>query len=130
MTPGTELPLDLCAGIGPLQLGVVLVYLKNFIVVVIDTRNYLICFSDVHCFAQRAALLKSMLNFMKKAIPDMSFADSIRHCELLLILLFLPIECWVFWAILAIFFLNLLFIIICNGRKAFRYEVVIVFFVD
>ncbi|BFZ10773.1 hypothetical protein BsWGS_13813 [Bradybaena similaris] len=32
-----------------------------------------------HCFAQRAALLKSMLNFMKKAIPDISFADSIRH---------------------------------------------------
>ncbi|CAL1528834.1 unnamed protein product [Lymnaea stagnalis] len=32
-----------------------------------------------HCFAQRAALLKSMLNFMKKAIPDLSFAESIRH---------------------------------------------------
>ncbi|XP_035825881.1 E3 ubiquitin-protein ligase HUWE1 isoform X3 [Aplysia californica] len=34
---------------------------------------------NLHCFAQRAALLKSMLNFMKKAIPDLSFADSIRH---------------------------------------------------
>ncbi|RUS89503.1 hypothetical protein EGW08_002736 [Elysia chlorotica] len=33
----------------------------------------------VHCFAQRAALLKSMLNFLKKAIPDLSFAESIRH---------------------------------------------------
>ena len=27
MTPSTELPRDFCAGIGPLQLGVVLVYL-------------------------------------------------------------------------------------------------------
>ncbi|PIK62780.1 putative E3 ubiquitin-protein ligase HUWE1 [Apostichopus japonicus] len=31
------------------------------------------------CFPQRAALLKSMLNFLKKAIPDPAFADSIRH---------------------------------------------------
>ena len=33
-TPSTELPRDFCAGIGPLQLGVVLV-LNSFIVVVI-----------------------------------------------------------------------------------------------
>uniref|UniRef100_A0A4D5RDW1 Putative e3 ubiquitin-protein ligase huwe1 isoform x3 n=1 Tax=Ixodes scapularis TaxID=6945 RepID=A0A4D5RDW1_IXOSC len=33
----------------------------------------------VQCFPQRAALLKSMLNFLKKAIQDPSFADSIRH---------------------------------------------------
>ncbi|XP_071495531.1 E3 ubiquitin-protein ligase HUWE1-like [Diadema antillarum] len=31
------------------------------------------------CFPQRAALLKSMLNFLKKAIQDPSFSDSIRH---------------------------------------------------
>ncbi|KAH9508169.1 E3 ubiquitin-protein ligase huwe1, partial [Bulinus truncatus] len=37
------------------------------------------CIKGKHCFAQRAALLKSMLNFMKKAIPDLSFAESIRH---------------------------------------------------
>ena len=28
---------------------------------------------------QRAALLKSMLNFLKKAIQDPAFSDSIRH---------------------------------------------------
>ncbi|ESO88796.1 hypothetical protein LOTGIDRAFT_125574 [Lottia gigantea] len=33
----------------------------------------------VQCFPQRAALLKSMLNFLKKAIPDRAFAESIRH---------------------------------------------------
>ncbi|XP_064633553.1 E3 ubiquitin-protein ligase HUWE1-like isoform X3 [Lineus longissimus] len=31
------------------------------------------------CFPQRAALLKSMLNFLKKAIPDPAFSESIRH---------------------------------------------------
>ncbi|CAN8005048.1 unnamed protein product, partial [Ixodes pacificus] len=35
--------------------------------------------AGVQCFPQRAALLKSMLNFLKKAIQDPSFADSIRH---------------------------------------------------
>ncbi|XP_071960908.1 E3 ubiquitin-protein ligase HUWE1-like isoform X2 [Antedon mediterranea] len=33
----------------------------------------------LQCFAQRAALFKSMLNFLKKAIPDAAFSDSIRH---------------------------------------------------
>ncbi|KAK6177350.1 hypothetical protein SNE40_015469 [Patella caerulea] len=33
----------------------------------------------IQCFPQRAALLKSMLNFLKKAIPDTAFAESIRH---------------------------------------------------
>ena len=37
--------------------------------------------TGVQCFPQRAALLKSMLNFLKKAIPDGAFAESIRHCE-------------------------------------------------
>ncbi|CAH1782935.1 unnamed protein product [Owenia fusiformis] len=35
--------------------------------------------TSMQCFPQRAALLKSMLNFLKKAIPDPSFSDSIRH---------------------------------------------------
>ncbi|XP_069142505.1 E3 ubiquitin-protein ligase HUWE1-like isoform X2 [Argopecten irradians] len=35
--------------------------------------------NGVQCFPQRAALLKSMLNFLKKAIPDSSFSESIRH---------------------------------------------------
>lgn len=34
---------------------------------------------DIQCYAQRAALLKSMLNFLKKAIQDTAFSDSIRH---------------------------------------------------
>ena len=34
---------------------------------------------DVTCLPQRSALLKSMLNFLKKAIQDPSFSDSIRH---------------------------------------------------
>uniref|UniRef100_A0A3P8UPN2 E3 ubiquitin-protein ligase HUWE1 n=1 Tax=Cynoglossus semilaevis TaxID=244447 RepID=A0A3P8UPN2_CYNSE len=33
----------------------------------------------MQCIPQRAALLKSMLNFLKKAIPDPSFSDGIRH---------------------------------------------------
>ena len=33
----------------------------------------------VTCLPQRAALLKSMLNFLKKAIQDPAFSDSIRH---------------------------------------------------
>ena len=36
-------------------------------------------FSGVTCLPQRAALLKSMLNFLKKAIQDPAFSDSIRH---------------------------------------------------
>lgn len=31
------------------------------------------------CLPQRAALLKSMLNFLKKALQDSTFSDSIRH---------------------------------------------------
>ncbi|NWW82101.1 HUWE1 ligase, partial [Climacteris rufus] len=35
--------------------------------------------SGVQCIPQRAALLKSMLNFLKKAIQDPAFSDGIRH---------------------------------------------------
>lgn len=31
------------------------------------------------CLPQRAALLKSMLNFLKKALQDTMFADNVRH---------------------------------------------------
>ena len=33
----------------------------------------------MQCIPQRAALLKSMLNFLKKAIQDPAFSDGIRH---------------------------------------------------
>ncbi|GIX92131.1 e3 ubiquitin-protein ligase HUWE1 [Caerostris darwini] len=33
----------------------------------------------IQCFPQRAALLKSMLNFLKKSIQDPAFSDNIRH---------------------------------------------------
>ena len=36
MTPSTELPRDFCARIGPLQLGVVLVYIYILIVYSVD----------------------------------------------------------------------------------------------
>lgn len=36
---------------------------------------------ELQCYPQRAALLKSMLNFLKKAIQDPAFSDSIRHCK-------------------------------------------------
>lgn len=35
----------------------------------------------MQCIPQRAALLKSMLNFLKKAIQDPAFSDGIRHGE-------------------------------------------------
>uniref|UniRef100_A0A8C0L6I7 E3 ubiquitin-protein ligase HUWE1 n=1 Tax=Canis lupus dingo TaxID=286419 RepID=A0A8C0L6I7_CANLU len=34
---------------------------------------------NIQCIPQRAALLKSMLNFLKKAIQDPAFSDGIRH---------------------------------------------------
>uniref|UniRef100_A0A3Q3DDN9 E3 ubiquitin-protein ligase HUWE1 n=1 Tax=Hippocampus comes TaxID=109280 RepID=A0A3Q3DDN9_HIPCM len=34
---------------------------------------------SMQCIPQRAALLKSMLNFLKKAIQDPAFSDGIRH---------------------------------------------------
>ena len=33
----------------------------------------------MQCIPQRAALLKSMLNFLKKAIQDPAFSEGIRH---------------------------------------------------
>jgi hypothetical protein len=34
------------------------------------------------CHQQRAALIKSLLNFIKRAIQDTQFADSVRHSQL------------------------------------------------
>lgn len=39
--------------------------------------------AGMQCIPQRAALLKSMLNFLKKAIQDPAFSDGIRHGGLL-----------------------------------------------
>lgn len=33
----------------------------------------------IHCLPQRAALIKSLLNFLKKSISDMHFAELVRH---------------------------------------------------
>ncbi|KAL3853804.1 hypothetical protein ACJMK2_017313, partial [Sinanodonta woodiana] len=41
--------------------------------------DYSIVKTGLQCFPQRAALLKSMLNFLKKAVPDPAFSESIRH---------------------------------------------------
>ena len=38
--------------------------------------------SDViQCMPERSALIKSILNFLKKAIPDPTFAENIRNCK-------------------------------------------------
>ena len=34
------------------------------------------------CIPERSALIKSILNFVKKAIPDPTFTENIRNCEL------------------------------------------------
>ena len=36
---------------------------------------------DSSCMPERAALIKSILNFLKKAIPEPTFAENIRNCE-------------------------------------------------
>jgi len=46
-----------------------------------DVPNVKVEGKGPQCFPQRGALLKSMLNFLKKAIPDPAFSDSIRHCK-------------------------------------------------
>lgn len=33
------------------------------------------------CMPERAALIKSVLNFLKKAIPDPTFSENMRTCE-------------------------------------------------
>ncbi|XP_063994967.1 E3 ubiquitin-protein ligase HUWE1 isoform X2 [Diachasmimorpha longicaudata] len=45
----------------------------------VDQRSESSGRSGKTCLPQRAALLKSMLNFLKKAIQDPAFSDSIRH---------------------------------------------------
>ena len=46
----------------------------------VNVQSVYLSIAGVQCFPQRAALLKSMLNFLKKAIPDNAFTESIRHC--------------------------------------------------
>ncbi|XP_047736696.1 E3 ubiquitin-protein ligase HUWE1 isoform X2 [Hyalella azteca] len=45
----------------------------------ISYPDYSAAKTNLTCLAQRAALLKSMLNFLKKAIQDPAFSDSMRH---------------------------------------------------
>ncbi len=35
---------------------------------------------EVSCMPERAALIKSILNFLKKAVPEPTFAENIRNC--------------------------------------------------
>ena len=35
----------------------------------------------LQCIPQRSALIKSILNFFKKIVPDTTFADEVRSCE-------------------------------------------------
>ena len=44
-----------------------------------STPDYSAAKNGTTCLPQRAALLKSMLNFLKKAISDPAYSDSIRH---------------------------------------------------
>ena len=37
------------------------------------------------CIPELAALIKSILNFLKKAIPDPMFAESIRNCKIIIL---------------------------------------------
>uniref|UniRef100_A0A671TAI7 E3 ubiquitin-protein ligase HUWE1 n=1 Tax=Sinocyclocheilus anshuiensis TaxID=1608454 RepID=A0A671TAI7_9TELE len=45
----------------------------------VSTISVMFTACGVQCIPQRAALLKSMLNFLKKAIQDPAFSDGIRH---------------------------------------------------
>ena len=35
----------------------------------------------IQCMPERSALIKSILNFLKKAIPDPTFTENIRNCK-------------------------------------------------
>lgn len=36
---------------------------------------------SIQCMPERSALVKSILNFVKKAVPDPTFTENIRNCE-------------------------------------------------
>lgn len=38
--------------------------------------------NGLQCIPERSALIKSILNFVKKAIPDPTFTENIRNCKL------------------------------------------------
>ena len=46
------------------------------------TLHHFYTYTELQCLPQRAALIKSILNFFKKAIPDPTFAENIRNCKL------------------------------------------------
>lgn len=43
--------------------------------------NQHVVYIELQCLPQRAALIKSILNFFKKAIPDPTFTENIRNCK-------------------------------------------------
>ena len=43
--------------------------------------------AECNCMPERAALIKSILNFLKKAIPEPTFAENIRNCECILLVM-------------------------------------------
>ena len=47
----------------------------------VDTMDGPAMFGVGQCMPERSALIKSILNFLKKAIPDPTFAENIRNCE-------------------------------------------------
>ena len=53
------------------------------------------------CMPERAALIKSILNFLKKAIPDATFAENIRIRELLFLIFACTFKCSFQWGTLA-----------------------------
>lgn len=65
------------------NINLVCLFLLPVILIVITAEIYGTI--GMQCIPQRAALLKSMLNFLKKAIQDPAFSDGIRHGESLTI---------------------------------------------
>ena len=47
----------------------------------VDMMDGTTSYGVVQCMPERSALIKSVLNFLKKAIPDPTFAENIRNCE-------------------------------------------------
>lgn len=54
--------------------------------IVLGHHHAILVSLGMQCIPQRAALLKSMLNFLKKAIQDPAFSDGIRHGKSLVLL--------------------------------------------
>ena len=51
-TPSTEFPRDFCAGIGPLQLGVVLVLISSYIYIIFNVENGFVTYNGYDLWEQ------------------------------------------------------------------------------